>query len=273
MRGRLAGKIAAVTGAARGIGRAVTIAFAEEEALVYALDRLAEEVGTLQSAAIRPRHVDITDADAVAATFAEIEREAGQLDVLVNNAGIIFFKPIEEVSVADWDRLISVNLRGPFLCTRAVAAGMKRRRAGAIINVSSNAGVRGGMNESTYCSSKFGIEGFSRALAVEFAPYNVSVNTITPGYPVHTSIERDHLRRRKAENLEGTTGTGSGLRAPGLPGRDRPEQYLCSGLGSGAGAAEERRRRLAASFRMTQPPTPTDQATGDQHDEPDFNAP
>lgn len=188
MRGRLAGKIAAVTGAARGIGRAVTIAFAKEEALVYALDRLAEEVGTLQSAAIRPQHVDITDADAVAATFAEIEREAGRLDVLVNNAGIIFFKPIEEVSVADWDRLISVNLRGPFLCTRAVAAGMKLRRTGAIINVSSNAGVRGGMNESTYCSSKFGIEGFSRALAEEFAPYNVSVNTITPGYPVHTSM-------------------------------------------------------------------------------------
>lgn len=188
MRGRLAGKVAVVTGAARGIGRAVALAFVGEGALVYALDRLAEEVGTLQSAAIRPRHLDITDADAVATTFAAIEQEAGRVDVLVNNAGIIFFKPIEEVSVVDWDGLIAVNLRGPFLCTRAVASGMKRRRTGAIINVSSNAGVRGGLNESTYCSSKFGIEGFSRALALEFSPCNVSVNTITPGHPVRTSM-------------------------------------------------------------------------------------
>jgi NAD(P)-dependent dehydrogenase (short-subunit alcohol dehydrogenase family) len=81
-----------------------------------------------------------------------------------------------------------VNLRGSFLCTRAVARGMKQRRSGAIINVSSNAGTRGGKDESAYCASKFGIEGFSRALAVEFTPYNVSVNTITPGHPVHTSM-------------------------------------------------------------------------------------
>ncbi len=81
-----------------------------------------------------------------------------------------------------------MNLRGAFLCTRAVARGMKERRSGAIINVSSNAGVRGGNDESAYCASKFGIEGFSRALAIEFAPYNVSVNTVTPGHPMHTSM-------------------------------------------------------------------------------------
>jgi NAD(P)-dependent dehydrogenase (short-subunit alcohol dehydrogenase family) len=188
MSARLSGKVAVVTGAARGIGRAVAQAFAEEGARVHALDRLGDEVATLAGPSIRPRALDLTVADAVAATFAAIEAEDGRVDVLVNNAGIIFFKPIEEVSVADWDGLLAVNLRGPFLCTRAVAAGMKRRRAGAIINVSSNAGVRGGINESTYCASKFGIEGFSRALAVEFAPYNVSVNTITPGHPVHTSM-------------------------------------------------------------------------------------
>ncbi len=83
---------------------------------------------------------------------------------------------------------MGVNLRGAFLCARAVAPGMKARRAGAIINVSSNAGVRGGDNESAYCASKFGIEGFSRALAIEMRPYNVSVNTITPGHPVHTAM-------------------------------------------------------------------------------------
>ena len=189
MSGLLQGKIAVVTGAARGIGRGVAEVFAAEGATVYAIDRIADEVQQLaKNPGITPVCLDLTDADAVAKAFAEIEAKAGRIDVLVNNAGIIFFKPIEETSVSDWDGLLSVNLRGPFLCTRAVAPGMKQRKSGAIINVSSNAGVRGGNNESAYCASKFGIEGFSRALAVEFAPYNVSVNTITPGHPVHTSM-------------------------------------------------------------------------------------
>ena len=187
MTGRLAGKVAVVTGAARGIGRGVATVFAEEGAIVYALDRLADELKTLPDP-IRTRTMDVTDAQAVEATFAAIEAEAGQIDVLVNNAGIIFYKPIEDMAVSAWDELQAINLRGPFLCTRAVARGMKQRRRGAIISVSSNAGVRGGNEESAYCASKFGLEGFSRALAIEFAPYNVSVNTITPGHPVHTSM-------------------------------------------------------------------------------------
>jgi NAD(P)-dependent dehydrogenase (short-subunit alcohol dehydrogenase family) len=186
--GALQGKVAVVTGAARGIGRGVAIEYAAQGAKVYALDVLADELATLKQSGVSTIAVDLTDADAVAGAFAGIEAEAGRIDVLVNNAGIIFFKPIEETSVSDWDKLLSVNLRGPFLCTRAVAPGMKARKAGAIINVSSNAGVRGGDNESAYCASKFGIEGFSRALAVELRPYNVSVNTITPGHPVHTSM-------------------------------------------------------------------------------------
>jgi len=148
MSGKLDGKVTVVTGAARGLGRAVARLYAMEGAVVYALDMLAGEVETLASEAgdIRPRRMDVTDADDVAAVLAGIEAEAGRIDVLVNNAGIIFFKPVEEVSVADWDRLLAVNLRGPFLCVRAVARGMKQRRSGAIINVSSNAGVVGGLD-------------------------------------------------------------------------------------------------------------------------------
>ncbi|MGV3649904.1 MAG: SDR family NAD(P)-dependent oxidoreductase [Devosia sp.] len=190
MSGVLEGKIAVVTGAARGLGRAVARAYANEGAVVYALDMLADEVATLASEPgdIRPQRLDLTDAAEVAAVFAAIEAEAGRIDVLVNNAGIIFFKPVEAVSVEEWDRLMAVNLRGPFLCTRAVAPGMKARRAGAIINVSSNAGVVGGLDESTYCASKFGLEGLSRSLSQEFTPFNVSVNTITPGHPMHTAM-------------------------------------------------------------------------------------
>ena len=198
MTGRLAGKVAVITGAARGIGRAVAVAFAQEGAIVYALDRLAAELATLPDG-IHGRELDVTDATGVATCFAAIEAEAGRIDVLVNNAGIIVYAPVEEMEVAAWDKLTAVNLRGPFLCTRAVAAGMKRRRRGAIISVSSNAGVRGGKHESAYCASKFGLEGFSRAMAIEFAPYNVSVNTITPGHPVHTAMSEityDEAARR-----------------------------------------------------------------------------
>jgi NAD(P)-dependent dehydrogenase (short-subunit alcohol dehydrogenase family) len=185
MSGVLTGRVCVVTGAASGIGRAVALAYARAGGTVHALDRHPAVEGL--GAGITSHVVDLADAPAVERAFAAIQ-DQGPVDVLVNNAGIIFFKPVEEVTVEDWDRLMAVNLRGAFLCTRAVAAGMKARRRGAILNVSSNAGVRGGDNESTYCASKFGIEGFSRSLAVEFAPYNVSVNTVTPGHPVHTAM-------------------------------------------------------------------------------------
>lgn len=190
MSGKLAGKVAVVTGAARGLGRAVAQLYAQEGATVYALDHLVDELTLLQqdTGGIRSRPLDLTDVDAIERVFSAIHDEAGHIDVLVNNAGIIFFKPVEEVSVADWDRLMAVNLRGAFLCVRAVARGMKARRAGAIINVSSNAGITGGLDESTYCASKFGLEGFSRSLSHEFTPYNVSVNSITPGHPMRTPM-------------------------------------------------------------------------------------
>jgi NAD(P)-dependent dehydrogenase (short-subunit alcohol dehydrogenase family) len=189
--GRLSGRVCVVTGAARGIGAAVTHAFAREGAVVHALDRLGEEVRAVAHAAgrgVTAWTVDLIVAAEVEAAFAAIHAASGRVDVLVNNAGIIFFRPIEDIAIAEWDRLMAVNLRGAFLCTRAVAAGMKARRRGAIINVSSNAGVRGGDGESAYCASKFGIEGFSRALAIEFRPYGVSVNSITPGHPVRTAM-------------------------------------------------------------------------------------
>lgn len=187
MSGCLQGKIAVVTGAARGLGRAVARAYHGEGATVYGIDRFGDELAALSDVLI-PCTLDLLDAEAVEKVFAEIEAEAGRIDILVNNAGVIFFKPVEEVSVADWDMLLDINLRGPFLGCRAVAPGMKARKAGVILNVSSNAGVKGGNDESTYCASKFGLEGLSRALAVEFAPYGVRVNTVTPGHPMHTSM-------------------------------------------------------------------------------------
>lgn len=190
MSGKLDGKIAIVTGAARGLGRAIAQLYGAEGATVYALDVLEDELQSLAQLPcdIRPRKLDLTDAESIEPALKAIEAEAGRIDVLVNNAGIIFFKPVEAVTIADWDRLMGVNLKGAFLCVKAVAPGMKARKAGAIINVSSNAGIVGDVDESTYCASKFGIEGLSRALAKEFAPYNVSVNIVTPGHAMHTPM-------------------------------------------------------------------------------------
>ncbi len=190
MSGKLSGKITVVTGAARGLGKAIAQLYAQEGAVVYALDVLEDELAPLADLPgdIRPRRLDLTDSRSVEPTLAGIEAEAGRIDVLVNNAGIIFYKPVENVTIEDWDRLLGVNLKGAFLCVKAVARGMKARRSGAIINVSSNAGIVGDVDESTYCASKFGIEGLSRALAKEFEPYNVSVNIVTPGFPMHTPM-------------------------------------------------------------------------------------
>ncbi|KQT51574.1 hypothetical protein ASG47_01380 [Devosia sp. Leaf420] len=190
MSGKLDGKIAIVTGAARGLGRAIAQLYGAEGATVYALDVLEDELKSLADLPgdIRPRKLDLTDAESIEPALKAIEAEAGRIDVLVNNAGIIFFKPVEAVTIADWDRLMGVNLKGAFLCVKAVAPGMKARKAGAIINVSSNAGIVGDVDESTYCASKFGIEGLSRALAKEFAPYNVSVNIVTPGHAMRTPM-------------------------------------------------------------------------------------
>ncbi|WP_293861544.1 SDR family NAD(P)-dependent oxidoreductase [uncultured Alsobacter sp.] len=194
MSGKLQGKVCVVTGAARGIGRAVVQLYGAEGARVHAIDRLADELdvvvaGIRAAGGTADAHVlDLRSAQEIATTFAAIEAREGRIDVLVNNAGVIFFKPIEAVSAEDWDWMHDINLRGTFLCCRAVAPGMKARKAGSIMNVSSNAGIRGGVDESTYCATKFGIEGLSRALALEFAPYNVAVNSVTPGHPVHTSM-------------------------------------------------------------------------------------
>ena len=190
MSGKLSGKITVVTGAARGLGKAIAQLYAKEGAVVYALDVLEDELAPLANLPgdIRPRRLDLTDGRSVEPMLAGIEAEAGRIDVLVNNAGIIFYKPVENVTIEDWDRLLGVNLKGAFLCVKAVARGMKARRSGAIINVSSNAGIVGDVDESTYCASKFGIEGLSRALAKEFEPYNVSVNIVTPGFPMHTPM-------------------------------------------------------------------------------------
>jgi NAD(P)-dependent dehydrogenase (short-subunit alcohol dehydrogenase family) len=186
---RLEGRVCIVTGAARGIGRAVARAFVAEGAIVYGADWIADELGR-EMVAIGARAVptDLTQAEQIEWLVRTVVREQSRVDVLANVAGVIEIKRLEETSLEDFDRILSVNLRGPFLTCKAVAPHMKEAGRGSIINVSSRAGVMGFADEVAYCASKFGLEGLSRAIAEDLGPHGIAVNTITPGVPTHTAM-------------------------------------------------------------------------------------
>jgi len=191
---RMTGKIAVVTGAARGIGRAVARAYAREGAIVYGADRITDELEVEMLALREAGHqahavpTDLLEPDSVTQLASKVLAERGRVDVLANVAGVIVEKHLEDTTLEDWDFVLGINLRGPFLTCRAFAPAMKAAQSGSIINVSSRAGVIGFAHEIAYCASKFGLEGLSRAIAQDLMPFNITVNTITPGTPTQTSM-------------------------------------------------------------------------------------
>jgi 3-hydroxybutyrate dehydrogenase len=190
----LAGRIVVVTGAGAGLGRAVALAFARAGARVTAVSIVADELVRLRSAAealglaLDTAQADVGDAADTARLTGRLHAAHGGVDILVNNAGIIVVKPIEDTSVAEFDRVLATNLRGPFLYARACVAAMRRRGHGTILNVSSASGVRGFTGESAYCPSKFGLEGLTRTLALELDGTGVRVCSVSPGAPMRTPM-------------------------------------------------------------------------------------
>ncbi len=182
-------KVAVVTGAARGIGRATAERFLAEGWRVAMLDVDVGIDAVPASDTILPLRADVADEDSVQAAFARIGAVFGRVDALVNNAGIAVFKPLMETSFADWQRVLAVNLGGAFLCTQAAVSLMQPVGGGAIVNITSISGLRASTLRVAYGTSKAALAQLTRQMAVEFAQYGIRANAVAPG-PVDTAMAK-----------------------------------------------------------------------------------
>jgi len=190
-----------VTGASRGIGRACAVAFAEEGARVAinhpGEDESAAEAASLVAAAGGEPLVvpaDVSRRDQVAAMAAAVLDAFGGIDVVVLNAGICPFTPFLEIGDEEWDRVLAVNAKGPFLVAQALAPAMIAAGGGRVIGIGSISALTGGELQAHYCASKAAMTSLMRTLAIVLGPHGITCNTVHPG-PIETDINRDDLAR------------------------------------------------------------------------------
>src|SRR6201996_71319 len=190
--------VAVITGAAQGIGRRAAEVLAEKgyalalNDINSAADALAS-VSTLGADAIETPG-DVSDESAVTQIAETVLARFGRVDVLVNNAGVSFIKPTEEVSLAEWQRVQSINLTGPFLMCRAFAPAMLKQKSGSIINIASIAGLAGLSQRAAYNTSKHGLIGFTQTLAAEWGGHGVRANAVCPGWVKTAMDSADQVR-------------------------------------------------------------------------------
>lgn len=184
----LGGKVALVTGASRGIGKAVALKLASEGAdlivTATSLERAqktADEITSMGRKALAVK-VDVAVTAEVEALFAKIVENFGKIDILVNNAGITRDGLLMRMKDDDWDAVVDVNLKGTFTCTREAVKLMAKSKSGSIVNISSVVGEMGNAGQANYCASKAGIIGFTKAVAREYAKRNITINAVTPGF-------------------------------------------------------------------------------------------
>jgi cyclopentanol dehydrogenase len=184
---RLQDRVAVVTGGANGIGEAYVVGMAKEGARVVNADvdqkageRVIQEIKKAGGEGIFIR-TDVSQKEDVEKMVAETIKQYGKLDIIVNNAGILFTAPVEETTEEMWDKLLAVNVKGLFFCAQAAAKEMKKQKKGKIINISSIAAIGGQAGLCAYSSTKGAVLPITRVFALELAPYNIQVNAILPG--------------------------------------------------------------------------------------------
>lgn len=206
---RLKNRSAIVTGAGQGIGKAIALGFAREGAKIAIADineatarAVQSEIESLGGIAVAIG-TDVANEASVQSMVENCLREFGTLDILINNAGIFPVSSVEEMTETEWDRVIGTNLIGAFLCSRAVASSFLAQGSGRIISLTSGRAFQGAKNAAHYASSKAGIIGFSKSLALELAPRQITVNVICPGITdtaqprVHQTEEQIYAQAQK----------------------------------------------------------------------------
>ena len=185
---RFENQIAIVTGAGRGIGRAIAVRLANEGARVACVSlteanakKTADEINAMRADTAKPYAVDVADHDAVQKVGAQIFEDFGKIDILINNAGVTRDGLVMRMSAEDWDSVINTNLRGAFNFTQSTVRAMTKQRSGRIINISSVSGLMGNAGQTNYAASKAGLIGFTKSLARELASRNITVNAVAPG--------------------------------------------------------------------------------------------
>jgi len=200
----LSGKVSIVTGGNQGIGLAIARGLAAAGAAVVIANRRAAE-GQQAAESLRKEGLnavavptDVSDISSVAALVSRVIRDFGKIDILVNNAAVIVRKPAENITGEDWDRIMNINLRGLFFCCQLVGQEMIKRKQGKIINVSSVISQLTQSGRSVYAISKAGVSHLTRALALEWSKYNISINAIGPGVTI-TDINKKYFAEHPEE--------------------------------------------------------------------------
>jgi 3-oxoacyl-[acyl-carrier protein] reductase len=214
------GRVALVTGGARGIGAATARRLAADGARVAVLD-LDEASAAAAAAEIAPDAIgigaDVRDADAVQAAVAQVVAELGGLHVLVNNAGVTRDNLLFKLTEDDWDTVLGIHLKGAFLMSRAAQKPMVEQRYGRIVNLSSTSAL-GNRGQANYSAAKMGVQGFTRTLAIELGPFGITVNAVAPGFIATDMTDATAVRLGLApEQLRAATAEATPVRRVGEP--------------------------------------------------------
>jgi 3-oxoacyl-[acyl-carrier protein] reductase len=204
---KLGGKTILITGSGRGFGRAMAYAYSLEGANIISVSRTVSELKSLEKkiqekgGEVFTVPTDLTDEMAIYKLRDKVIEQYGKLDVLVNNAATSPWKKFEDITINEWDRTIFVNLRAPFILSKAFFNTMRNLGSGSIINVTSKSSEIGFLAETGYCPSKYGIEGLTQCLAMELQPYNIAVNSLGVGAPQGLRLKPTELTLEEASNM------------------------------------------------------------------------